>query len=306
MSTFNSPNLPAESDFYSTHLELPSNETLLSQAGLPTTMDFPMLSDTNFLEVPQITTTPEVYPPPSNPLQTAWGGLTFSLASHDAASNWGAYQYLSNVLSCYNNLCTLTPPQSAHNSPNLLATTTPTDQMTAADTSSQSTAGPVRRNSTATRNRTRNRSRSESNHIKRPLNPFMIYRQEKHQELNRKRTGPGVPIGEVSKLIGSMWKRESKATQKYYYDRAEQLKQEHKAKYPDYKYNPRKSKQVTGAKRSRSNSSAGEASSELSLMPSPNFSLLHTPPMQGSSDTTYLSPDNHITSLNLTDLSNST
>ncbi|KAJ1660094.1 Transcription factor SOX-13 [Dispira simplex] len=302
MSTFNSPDLPAVSDFYSTHLELPSDNTLFGSSELPTTMDFPVLTDTPFPVLPQTTTNPHFYQAPNSTLGHPWGGLGLSLATHDAATNWNTYQYLTNVLNTYNEIYTLTPPQSAHNSPNLLATTTPTTQTTAADTPSTSVAGPVRRNSTASR--TRNRSRSESGHIKRPLNPFMIYRQEKQQEFAHKYAGRGIPIGEVSKLIGSMWRKESKATQQQYYDRAEQLKQEHKARYPDYKYNPRKSKQAIGTRRGRANSSAGEVSSvSPPLVSSPNFSILHTPPMQGIGETMYLSPDNHITSLNLAELS---
>ncbi|KAJ1658251.1 hypothetical protein IWQ61_002487, partial [Dispira simplex] len=159
MSTFNSPDLPAVSDFYSTHFELPSDNTLFGSSELPTTMDFPVLADTPFPVLPQTTTNPNFYQTPNSTLGHPWGGLGLSLATHDAATNWNTYQYLTNVLNTYNEIYTLTPPQSAHNSPNLLATTTPTAQATAADTPSTSAAGPVRRNSTASR--TRNRSRSE-------------------------------------------------------------------------------------------------------------------------------------------------
>ena len=77
---------------------------------------------------------------------------------------------------------------------------------------------------------------------KRPLNMFMLYRQDMCRELSAnggKDKDGNVPYtGSFSKWIGERWKAESTATRQYYQLLADIEKEKHGREYPDYKYNP--------------------------------------------------------------------
>ncbi|KZV83531.1 hypothetical protein EXIGLDRAFT_310250, partial [Exidia glandulosa HHB12029] len=77
-------------------------------------------------------------------------------------------------------------------------------------------------------------------HIPRPPNAFIIFRQE----LNKKSVSAGEAHQKsISSVACALWRqyREKEPERiKKYFDLAEQLKEEHKARYPDYVYRPRK------------------------------------------------------------------
>jgi hypothetical protein len=70
----------------------------------------------------------------------------------------------------------------------------------------------------------------------RPLNAFMLYRQEKQKELNI--TTRNLHSKELSKVIGTMWKNETKEVGDKFARMAEEEKVYHSQQHPDYKYSP--------------------------------------------------------------------
>ena len=84
-------------------------------------------------------------------------------------------------------------------------------------------------------------SGKDPNHIKRPMNAFMVWSKEKRRKMAQ--DNPKMHNSEISKILGAKWKimpDEEKAT---YIDEAKRLQQEHSQKHPDYKYKPRRRKQ---------------------------------------------------------------
>ncbi|RIB19315.1 high mobility group box protein, partial [Gigaspora rosea] len=68
----------------------------------------------------------------------------------------------------------------------------------------------------------------------RPMNPFIIYRTTKAKEIYSK--NPCITTGELSKEIGKMWRKEPPEVRLRFTKMAEEVKQQHMKKYPDYKY----------------------------------------------------------------------
>ncbi|PVU93901.1 hypothetical protein BB561_002965 [Smittium simulii] len=79
----------------------------------------------------------------------------------------------------------------------------------------------------------------------RPPNAFIIYRKE--TQANVIKANPGVSNKEISVIIGKMWKQEPQSVKDQYKVKAENEKQIHKKMFPDYKYQPRKSKKIAKA-----------------------------------------------------------
>ncbi|PVU94406.1 hypothetical protein BB561_002563 [Smittium simulii] len=77
----------------------------------------------------------------------------------------------------------------------------------------------------------------------RPPNSFILYRKDKQEDVIK--TNLGVSNKEISIIIGKMWKSESPETKEKYKNLAENEKNKHKKLYPDYKYQPRKSKKCS-------------------------------------------------------------
>src|SRR6266498_348989 len=85
------------------------------------------------------------------------------------------------------------------------------------------------------------RKRKNNGHIPRPKNCFMAYREHvQHKILD---DNPGMNNKDVSVIAANMWNNESDEVKQLWRERAQQLKIEHKIKYPDYKFAPKKKAQ---------------------------------------------------------------
>ena len=75
-------------------------------------------------------------------------------------------------------------------------------------------------------------------YIKRPPNSFMLWAQTNRPILSAENSS--LTNSKISTLLGQQWKTLSNDEKKSYKDKAEQVKQEHKIQFPNYKYRPEK------------------------------------------------------------------
>ncbi|KAI8623372.1 high mobility group box domain-containing protein [Xylariaceae sp. FL1651] len=80
------------------------------------------------------------------------------------------------------------------------------------------------------------RKKEKQEKIKRSPNAWILFRKSRHAGVVAQ--NKGIHNSEVSKIVSVMWKAMSEAEKKPYFDWAAALKQEHKRKYPHYKYQP--------------------------------------------------------------------
>ena len=88
-------------------------------------------------------------------------------------------------------------------------------------------------------------------HIKRPMNAFMAWSKEERRQMVAEGNNSNNSV--MSRILGERWKCLDENERTIWKHEAERLKREHAAKYPDYKYKPR-----------RRNSSAASTLSRLS------------------------------------------
>jgi len=82
------------------------------------------------------------------------------------------------------------------------------------------------------------------NHIKRPMNAFMVWSQLERRKIIEKT--PDKHNAEISKELGRRWKLLTDDARMPYIEEAERLRILHQKEYPDYKYKPRKKPKVAG------------------------------------------------------------
>ena len=84
------------------------------------------------------------------------------------------------------------------------------------------------------------------NHTPRPPNSFILYRKDKHAEIiSQNFTEKILNNNTISRLVADMWRKESDHVKALYASKAEEEKQKHFLKYPNYKYQPRKNGKKT-------------------------------------------------------------
>ncbi|XP_011877698.1 PREDICTED: sex-determining region Y protein-like isoform X2 [Vollenhovia emeryi] len=82
-------------------------------------------------------------------------------------------------------------------------------------------------------------------HIKRPMNAFMVWARQKRKEISQEH--PKMHNSEISKMLGTMWKELSQEDKVPYLEQAKCLRSQHQKDYPNYKYRPRRKPKVMSA-----------------------------------------------------------
>jgi len=78
----------------------------------------------------------------------------------------------------------------------------------------------------------------KKNHIKRPMNAFMVWSQKERRKIIE--LNPDAHNAEISKNLGKRWRGLTDDLRQVSIDEAEGLRLLHMKEYPDYKYKPRK------------------------------------------------------------------
>ncbi|XP_070709389.1 SRY-box transcription factor 32 [Pempheris klunzingeri] len=141
------------------------------------------------------------------------------------------------------------------------------EQMSELRSPSSGPSSPLSVNSDSSCTSPEAKSASAQQRVRRPLNAFIIWTKEERRRLAH--LNPDLENTDLSKILGKTWKAMSLAEKRPYMQEAERLRVQHTIDYPNYKYRPRRRKQL----KKGSKPQGADASASPSSLCSPDFSV---------------------------------